>query len=156
MDYNIIIKNGRIIDGTGNPWYSGEIGIKDGKIAKISPKIENDAKKVIDASGLMVCPGFIDIHSHTDFILPASRGQESTLYQGVTTAVVGMCGEGMAPIPKGKEEEFLKLVSTINPVLAQFEYPYHTYAEYLDYNEKKRNSANLAFFIGYGNLQLAS
>jgi len=156
MDYNIIIKNGRIIDGTGNPWYSGEIGIKDGKIAKISPKIENDAKKVIDASGLMVCPGFIDIHSHTDFILPASRGQESTLYQGVTTAVVGMCGEGMAPIPKGKEEEFLKLVSTINPVLAQFEYPYHTYAEYLDYNEKKRNSANLSFFIGYGNLQWAS
>ncbi len=156
MDYDIIIKNGRIIDGAGNPWYSGEIGIKDGKIAKISPEIKNDAKKVIATSGLMVCPGFIDIHSHTDFILPGSRGQESTLYQGVTTAVVGMCGEGMAPIPKGKEEDFLKLVSTINPVLAQFEYPYHTYAEYLDYNEKKRNSANLAFFIGYGNLQWAS
>ena len=156
MEFEIIIKNGRIIDGAGNPWYSGEIGIKDGKIAKISPEIKNDAKKVIDASELMVCPGFIDIHSHTDYILPGSRGQESTLYQGVTTAVVGMCGEGMAPIPKGKEEDFLELIRTIAPILTQFEYPYHTYTEYLEYNEKKRNSANLVFFIGFGNLQWAS
>ncbi|NVM44474.1 MAG: D-aminoacylase [Candidatus Lokiarchaeota archaeon] len=156
MEFEIIIKNGRIIDGTGNPWYSSEIGIKDGKIAEISPKIKNDAKKVIDASGLMISPGFIDIHSHTDWILPGSRGQESTLYQGVTTAVVGMCGEGMAPIPEGKEEDFLKLISKIDPILTQFEFPYHTFADYLNYNEKKRNSANLVFFVGYGNLQWAS
>lgn len=156
MDFDIIIKNGTIIDGTGNPRYFGEIGLKEGKIAKISPKIKVDSKKLIDASGLVVCPGFIDIHSHTDYILPGSRGQESTLYQGVTTAVVGMCGEGMAPIPKGKEEYFLELIRTISPVLTQFEYPYHTFTEYLDYNEQKRNSANLVFFIGYGNLQWAA
>jgi N-acyl-D-amino-acid deacylase len=156
MDYDIIIKNGRIIDGSGNPWYSGEIGINDGKIAEINPKIKGDAKKVIDAHGLMISPGFIDIHSHTDYILPVSRTQESTLYQGVTTAVVGMCGEGMAPIPKGREEDFLKLISKIDPILTQFEFPYHTFAEYLQYNENKRNSANLIFFVGYGNLQWAS
>lgn len=156
MDYEIIIKDGRIIDGTGNPWYSGEIGIKDGKIVEISPKIKSDAKKVIDARGLIICPGFIDIHSHTDYILPGSRGQECTLYQGVTTAVVGMCGEGMAPIPEGREEDFLKLISKIDPNLSQFEFPYHTFAEYLNYNEKKRNSANLVFFVGYGNLQWAA
>ncbi|MBY9011806.1 MAG: D-aminoacylase [Candidatus Lokiarchaeota archaeon] len=156
MDYDLIIKNGRIIDGAGNPWYSGEIGIKDGKIAEISPKIKSDTKKVIDARGLMISPGFIDIHSHTDWILPGSRAQESTLYQGVTTAVVGMCGEGMAPIPKGREEDFLKLISKIDPILTQFEFPYHTFAEYLKFNEKKRNTANLIFFVGYGNLQWAS
>ena len=156
MEFEIIIKNGRIIDGTGNPWYSNEIGIKDGKIAEISPKIKNDAKKVINASELIISPGFIDIHSHTDWILPGSRGQESTLYQGITTAVVGMCGEGMAPIPEGKEEDFLKLISKIDPILTQFEFPYHTFTEYLNYNEKKRNSANLVFFIGYGNLQWAA
>lgn len=156
MELEIIIKDGRIIDGSGNPWYSSEIGIKDGKIAEISPKIKNDAKKVIDARGLMISPGFIDIHSHTDWILPGSRGQESTLYQGVTTAVVGMCGEGMAPIPEGKEEDFLKLISKIDPILTQFEFPYHTFSDYLDYNEKKRNSGNLVFFVGYGNLQWAA
>jgi N-acyl-D-amino-acid deacylase len=103
MSFDIVIKNGRIINGAGNPWFYGEIGVKDGKIARIRPKINEDAKKVIDASGMIVCPGFIDIHSHTDYILPVSRSQESTLCQGVTTAVVGMCGSGMAPIPEGKE-----------------------------------------------------
>jgi len=155
MAYDIIIKNGKIIDGAGNPWYLGEIGIENGKITKIAPKIKDDAKKVIDANGLIVCPGFIDIHSHTDYFLPVGRGQESTLYQGVTTAVVGMCGDGMAPIPEGKEEEFRKRIGIIDPALAQLEYPYHTYAEYLVYNKKKRNSANLVFFVGYGNLRWA-
>jgi N-acyl-D-amino-acid deacylase len=155
MAYDIIIKNGKIIDGAGNPWYLGEIGVENGKITKIAPKIKDDAKKVIDANGLIVCPGFIDIHSHTDYFLPVGRGQESTLYQGVTTAVVGMCGDGMAPIPEGKEEEFRKRIGIIDPALAQLEYPYHTYAEYLVYNKKKRNSANLVFFVGYGNLRWA-
>ena len=154
MAYDIIIKNGKIIDGAGNPWYWGEIGIENGKITKIAPKIKDDAKKVIDANRMIVCPGFIDIHSHSDYFLPVGRGQESTLYQGVTTAVVGMCGDGMAPIPKGKEEEFKKRVGTLDPALAQLEYPYHTFKEYLEFNEKKRNSANLAFFIGYGNVRI--
>ena len=155
MDYDIIIKNGKIIDGAGNPWYSGEIGIQDGFITKIAPEIKNDAIKVIDAKGLVVCPGFIDIHSHTDWILPVSRTQESTLYQGVTTTVVGMCGDGMAPIPEGREEEFKKLMGLLIPSLAQIDYPYHSFREYLDYNDKKRNSANLLFVIGYGNLRWA-
>jgi len=155
MSFDIVIKNGRIINGAGNPWFHGEIGIKDGKIATIRPKINEDAKKVIDASGMIVCPGFIDIHSHTDYILPVSRSQESTLCQGVTTAVVGMCGSGMAPIPEGKEDEFKKRMSTLDPVLEQFEYPYHTFKEYLDYNERKRNPANLIFFVGYENIRWA-
>ncbi|GAG60243.1 unnamed protein product, partial [marine sediment metagenome] len=94
-------------------------------------------------------------HSHTDYILPVSRSQESTLCQGVTTAVVGMCGSGMAPIPEGKEDEFKKKMSVLDPVLEQFEYPYHTFKEYLDYNERKRNPANLIFLVGYENLRWA-
>ncbi|MHA1376540.1 MAG: N-acyl-D-amino-acid deacylase family protein, partial [Promethearchaeota archaeon] len=126
-----------------------------GRITKISPKINEDAKKVIDAKGLVICPGFIDIHSHTDYILPVNRSQESTLCQGVTTTMVGMCGDGMAPIPEGKEEEFKKIVAKLDPVLQQFDYPYHTFAEYLEYNERKRNSANLAFCVGYGDIRWA-
>jgi len=153
--YDIIIKNGKIISGAGNPWYQGEIGIIGGRIAKIRPKINNDAEKIIDAYGLIVCPGFIDIHSHTDYILPVNRSQESTLCQGITTTMVGMCGDGMAPIPKGKEKDFKKKIAKIDPVLKQFDYPYHTFKEYLEYNDRKRNSANLAFCVGYGNIRWA-
>ncbi|MHA1457476.1 MAG: hypothetical protein ACTSR5_16130, partial [Promethearchaeota archaeon] len=95
------------------------------------------------------------MHSHTDYILPVNRSQESTLCQGVTTTMVGMCGDGMAPIPEGKEEEFKKIVAKLDPVLQQFDYPYHTFAEYLEYNERKRNSANLAFCVGYGDIRWA-
>ena len=155
MSYDLIINNGRIINGTGNPWFRGDIGIKEGKIVKICNNLKEDAKKTIDASKLIICPGFIDIHSHTDYILPINRSQESTLYQGVTTTVTGMCGDGMAPIPVGMEEEFKEKMGTIDPALAEFDYPYHTFKEYLDYNERKRNPGNLAFLIGYGNLRWA-
>jgi N-acyl-D-amino-acid deacylase len=155
MSFDVIIKNGKIINGSGNPWFHGDIGIKDGKILKIRHNLKEEAKKTIDASNLIVCPGFIDIHSHTDYILPVNRSQESTLCQGVTTTMVGMCGDGMAPIPEGREGEFKEIVAKLDPVLKQFNYPYHTFAEYLDYNERKRNSANLAFCVGYGNIRWA-
>jgi N-acyl-D-amino-acid deacylase len=155
MDYDIIIKNGKIINGAGNPWYYGEIGINEGKIVKIGTKIAGTATKVIDATNQIVCPGFIDIHSHSDYILRISRNLESTLHQGITTSVVGMCGLGMAPIPKGKEEEFKKILASAAAILGKFDYPYHTYTEYLEYLEKKRPSANLAFLVGYENLRFA-
>ena len=155
MSYDIIIKNGKIISGTGNPWYIGEIGIKDGKIVKTRSKLNESATKEIDAAGLITCPGFIDIHSHTDYILPISSKVSSTLYQGITTSVVGMCGEGMAPIPVGRENEFKKDLSTMNPIFEQLDFPYHTFAEYLEYIDKLRNPANLIFFVGYKNIRLA-
>ncbi|MHA1688083.1 MAG: N-acyl-D-amino-acid deacylase family protein, partial [Promethearchaeota archaeon] len=156
MEYDIIIKNGKIIDGAGNPWYLGEIGIKNGKIMRIRIKIEDPAAKIIDAGGNIVCPGFIDIHSHSDLVLPISRTLESTLHQGITTSVVGMCGEGMAPIPPGKEEEFKKIVAAIDPTLAEMNYPYHTFSEYLNFLEKKKIASNLAFLLAYGNLRFAA
>ncbi len=155
MAHDILIKNGKIIDGAGNPWYYGEIAINGGKIVKIRPKIEEPAKTIINAKDRIICPGFIDIHSHSDYILPVSRNQESTLHQGITTSVVGMCGDGMAPIPEGKEEGFQKIMAKIEPALGEFDYPYHTFKEYLNYFEKKRTAANLIFFVGYRNLRFA-
>ena len=155
MELDILIKNGKIIDGAGNPWYYGEVGIKDGKIIKIRPDIEESAKTIIDATDRIVCPGFIDIHSHSDYLLPISRNQESTLHQGITTSVVGMCGDGMAPIPQGKEEEFKQIMARMEAALGEFDYPYHTFTEYLEHVQKKRTSANLIFFVGYRNLRFA-
>ena len=65
--YDIVIKNGKIIDGTGEDSYSADIAIKDGKIIKISENIETESRRTIDANNLVVSPGFIDMHSHSDF-----------------------------------------------------------------------------------------
>jgi len=86
--YDIIIKNGTVIDGTAAPRYYADIAIKDGKIAKIAPKIDAEAKREIDASGLIVSPGFIDAHTHSDSALfsPSSTGYNH-LEDGATTEI---------------------------------------------------------------------
>ncbi len=95
---SILIKNGKIIDGTGNPWFRADLLIEGSKISKISPKIEGvKAEEVIDASGLIVSPGFIDIHTHSDLSILKARG-DNVLTQGVTTHVVGNCGFSPTPI----------------------------------------------------------
>ncbi|MFX1450326.1 MAG: amidohydrolase family protein, partial [Promethearchaeota archaeon] len=155
MSYDILIKNGRIIDGAGNPWYYADVAIKDGKIVKIRPQLNVIATKIIDANGLIVCPGFIDLHSHTDFILPFLSRVESFIRQGITTCVVGMCGDSLAPIPPERVDDAKKLLSTINPVFANLNITWNTYEEYLNKMEKVRCPLNLVFFVGYNNLRLA-
>ena len=97
MDYDSIIKNGRVIDGTGNPWMRSDIGISDGKITSVSELDIAQAALVIDASGLIVAPGFIDIHTHSDLTLLINSNAESKVRQGVTTEVLGNCGTSPAP-----------------------------------------------------------
>ena len=99
--YDLVLKNGKIVDGTGNPWYMADVGILGEKIAKIGVISPEEAKTVIDVKGLVVSPGFIDSHSHADFVLPLKDHMEvlgSYLQQGITTLVVGNCGLSPAPI----------------------------------------------------------
>ncbi|HNC39076.1 MAG TPA: D-aminoacylase, partial [Chitinophagaceae bacterium] len=84
-DYDILITNGKIIDGTGNSWYYGDVAIKDGKIAAIGRKIAGSAKKTIDVSGLIIAPGFIDVHTHLEGDEEKDPEAKSFIYDGVTT-----------------------------------------------------------------------
>ena len=98
--YDIIIKNGTIIDGLADQRFRGDVGIKGGEIKKVAPHVAGKAETVIDAGGLFVCPGFIDVHSKSDghwcvFNFP---NQESLLRQGVTTIIGGNCGSSLAPL----------------------------------------------------------
>ncbi|RJS82481.1 D-aminoacylase, partial [Candidatus Bathyarchaeota archaeon] len=94
--FDLIIKNGFVVDGTGNPWIRADIGIRAGKIVKVGRIDKAEGDRVIDASGLIVCPGFIDIHDHSEFHILANPQAESKVRQGVTTQLNGNCGSSAA------------------------------------------------------------
>lgn len=100
---DILIKNGLIVDGTGRAGYVGDIGIKDSKIVQIDKDISSEAVEIIDAHGLTVIPGFIDVHSHNDLVpFMDDNIQKLKLLQGVTTELVGQCGLGVVPCTENK------------------------------------------------------
>jgi N-acyl-D-amino-acid deacylase len=96
--YDIIIRNGKIIDGTGNNWYYSDIAIKDGKILSVDKNISMAAKKIIDAKGLIVAPGFIDVHTHLEGDEDKDPVAKNFIYDGVTTCITGNCGSSKVDV----------------------------------------------------------
>ncbi|MGC4034325.1 MAG: D-aminoacylase [Chitinophagaceae bacterium] len=90
--YDVLIKNGKIIDGAGNSWYYGDIAIKDGKIVSIAKSLAGTAIETIDAKGLIVAPGFIDVHAHIENSVFERPTADNYIYDGVTTVITGNCG----------------------------------------------------------------
>jgi N-acyl-D-amino-acid deacylase len=102
QDFDILITHGRIVDGTGNPSYIGDVGIRNGKIAQIGSLAGRTAARTIDAAGLTVAPGFVDIHNHSDFTIFEDGDAESMVRQGVTTMIFG---EGGSAAPSGGKQD---------------------------------------------------
>jgi N-acyl-D-amino-acid deacylase len=96
--FDLIISGGRIIDGSASPWYRGDIGIGGERIAAIGNLDPAQARRVIEASGKAVCPGFIDMHTHSDLMLLANPKHEAKVMQGVTTDLLGVDGLSYAPL----------------------------------------------------------
>ena len=96
--FDLVIRGGRLVDGTGMPERSGDIGIEEDRITAIGDLSSADARRSLDATGMVVAPGFVDIHSHSDFTLLIDPRAQSQIFQGVTTEVVGNCGHGCAPL----------------------------------------------------------
>src|SRR4051812_32420798 len=87
--YDLVIRNGRVVDGTGNPWFYGDVAIRGERIEAVGKLDKAEAKRQIDAKGLVVAPGFIDMHSHSDFLLLEDGDGQSKIRQGVTTEILG-------------------------------------------------------------------
>ena len=90
--YDLVIKNGRVVDGTGNPWVYADVAIQNGRIARVGIIPSTDANQTIDATGLIVSPGFIDVHAHVEGSLEAQPGAPNFIHDGVTTVITGNCG----------------------------------------------------------------
>lgn len=150
---DIVIKNGRIVDGTGNPWFFGSVGVKDGIITHVGA-VDVESKDVIDAKGLIVSPGFIDGHSHSDLLVLKDSNYDIKLQQGVTTEVVGNCG--LAPAPFVKKREML-LKEYIEPVIGDtpWAWPWETVGEYIDVLGKEKLSENVSTYVAHGALRIA-
>ncbi|HMV51864.1 MAG TPA: amidohydrolase family protein, partial [Blastocatellia bacterium] len=102
-DFDLLIRNGRVVDGTGNPSFIADVGIREGKIAAIGQLSGRKAARTIDAAGLVVAPGFIDIHNHSDDTILEDGNAESMVRQGVTTMIFG---EGGSAAPSEKWKDF--------------------------------------------------
>ena len=97
-DFDLVLVGGRIVDGTGNPWFTADVGIKDGRIAEIGRLSRERAAKVLDVSGKTVAPGFIDAHVHAEGGLEQWPGADNFVRDGVTTLVTGNCGTSALPL----------------------------------------------------------
>jgi N-acyl-D-amino-acid deacylase len=98
--YDLVLKNGKIIDGTGNSWFYGDVGVRDGKIAKVGRIAEQEARQVLNVSGLVIAPGFIDVHTHiegNDIKIPTAG---NFIFDGVTSVVTGNCGSSSPDIQR--------------------------------------------------------
>ncbi|MCS7366055.1 MAG: amidohydrolase family protein, partial [archaeon GB-1867-035] len=149
LDYDLLIVNGRILDGTDNPWFRADVGIANGRIMSIGDLKGIDAELIIDAEGLFVCPGFIDMHSHSDFTLLVNPRAESKVRQGVTTEVIGNCGSSAAPV-KG-ETARARLLSMMHKYGVEFSWS--TFSEYLKTLEDRGAAVNVAALVGHGTVR---
>ena len=152
---DILIQNGLVIDGAGTQSNLNDISIKDGKILQIEPTIKVEPKQIIDASGLVVCPGFIDMHSHSDMALPFDNRLESTLRQGITTSVIGNCGFSLAPVNQERIDLLIKEFQIHAPPGADIEISWNTFNQYLNQIEETKISSNIVPLVGFGAIRIA-
>jgi N-acyl-D-aspartate/D-glutamate deacylase len=135
MAYDLLVKNGLIVDGSGMPAFRGDVGVKDGKIAEIG-KLSGPAERTVDAAGRVVAPGFIDNHCHYDAQVTWDPLCSFSCDHGATSVIFGNCSLSLAPVRKGKEErlsEFLSYVEAIPmEVLRTLEFGWETVPQYLD------------------------
>src|SRR5580698_5632513 len=140
--FDLVITNGHIIDGTGSPWYSGDLGIRDGKIAAIGNLGEAPRKRTLDAQGKVIAPGFIDMLGQSDLTILVDPRVPSKIYQGITSEITGE-GDSVAPLNDAliqaghSEYDYYKITPD-----------WHTFRQYFARLEKQGMGINLASYVG--------
>ncbi|MGI8999235.1 MAG: N-acyl-D-amino-acid deacylase family protein [Candidatus Limnocylindria bacterium] len=155
--YDLLIEHGTVVDGNGEPAYAAAIGVRDGLLEVIREETDAlTARKCIDASNLVVAPGFIDLHSHSGLMIFADPLHEPKVRQGVTTEVIGVDGLSYAPIPDRSDLEALVHMNAGLDGRPDISYDWATVESYLDRLDALRPSVNLAYLVGNSALRLAA
>ncbi|MFK7895913.1 MAG: amidohydrolase family protein [Myxococcota bacterium] len=157
--FDLKITGGTLVDGTGAPRFVGDIALKDGVIAEIGPDIAGEARETLDATGHLVTPGFVDIHTHYDGQATWDSLLDPSASHGVTTIVAGNRGVGFAPVRKGDEKRLIEMMEGVEdiPGTALYEgiqWDWETFPEYLDALDGREYALDIAAFMPHAPLRL--
>jgi N-acyl-D-amino-acid deacylase len=149
--FSLLIRNARIVDGTGNPWFYGDVAVKDDRIVKIGHMEDVTSEKMIDARGLVLCPGFIDQHSHAELCF-ASEGSikflEGRIRQGITTEILGNCGISVAPVSRESKNLMKAFTGWMDP--GDRPWDWTSMDDFLSVLEKTGVPVNIGTLTGHG------
>jgi hypothetical protein len=151
---DLLIHGGSVVDGSGAPASRGDVGIADGRIVEVG-RVDQEAKVTIDGDGLVVAPGFIDLHSHYDAQLFWDPTLSPSPLHGVTTAVSGNCGLTLAPAAPDDRDFLTRLLARVEALLAGVSYEWESFAELLDVIEAKPLALNIGFMVGHSAIRRA-
>ncbi|HEV8298971.1 MAG TPA: amidohydrolase family protein [Acidimicrobiales bacterium] len=157
MDYDLVIRNGTVVDGTGFAPYRADVGVKDGLIARIG-RIDDTTARDIDADGHVVAPGFIDLHTHMDAQIFWDQLGSNSCYHGITSVVMGNCGFTLAPAPVEQRHLVVRNLERAEDIsgaamAAGIDWTWSSFAEYLDAVDRLPKAINYAANIGHSALR---
>jgi N-acyl-D-amino-acid deacylase len=148
---DLLIRNGQVVDGSGGSRYPADVAIEGDRIVEVGSLPGAEAEVVIDASGCVVTPGFVDMHSHADFTLPVNPTADSLVHQGITTVVVGQCGATVVPLFDETRERVIAANESEDLPLPWD--AWSTYGSYLDYLSHAGTSVNVVPLVGQGTVR---
>ena len=157
MTYDIVIRGGTIVDGSGSPRFQGDIAIQNGRIASIG-RISDRGREEIDAHGLVVSPGFIDGHTHFDAQISWDPYGTSSSYHGVTSVIMGNCGFTLAPCHPADQDILMRTLEAVEDIPAAAQragvaWTWESFPEYLDFLEQTPKGLNYGGYVGHSALR---
>jgi len=154
--YSYLFRGASLLDGSGNPPCIADVAVAGGRIAAVGPDLDVSSERVVDAAGLMICPGFIDIHGHSDMTLFRHPLLESKAFQGVTTEVTGNCGLGLYPVKAGGERELADYLRLHDFFLPDDGITWSSLDEYAGRINRDGLGINVAPLVGHAPLRIAA
>jgi len=151
--FDTVLQGGFVVDGAGNPWFRADVGLKGGKIMKVGNLGSDTAQVTMEVDNLVVSPGFMDMHSHSDFMLWVDPASDPKIRQGVTTEVIGNCGSSAAPLVGEAREDAERRINELPSGGPEKMPKWSTLSEYLDHLQGQGVVVNVATYVGHSTVR---